>query len=229
MSISFTLGYIAEYVGGTLLGDADRQITSPESIDLAGEGQIAFAEKGPALNAIAKTKATAVLVPMGVQLASLNLIQVENPRLAFAKALNLFKPPSGIPAGIHPKAVIGDQCSIGDNVAIAAGVALGNGVCVGDRVILHPNVTVGDNVTIGDDTTVFPNAAILERSRIGRRVIIHAGTVVGSDGFGFVFHGGRHQKIPQIGIVQIDDDVEIGANNTIDRATLGKTWIKTGV
>ena len=229
MNPSLTLGYIADYVNGTLVGDADCPISGPQSIYEAGEGQIAFAEKGAALKALDLTKAAAVLVPMGTLFPGLNLVQVENPRLAFSKVLTLFSPSSHIPAGIHSSAVIGSQCSMGKDVAIAAGVVVGNGVTMGDRVVLHPNVAVGDNVTIGDDTVVFPNAVVLERCRIGCRVVIHAGTVIGSDGFGFVFHGGRQHKIPQIGIVQIDDDVEIGANCTIDRATMGKTWIKSGV
>ncbi len=229
MNPSFSLGYIADYVNGTLVGDADCAISGPQSIYQAGEGQIAFAEKGAALKALAQTKAAAVLVPMNTLFPALNLVQVENPRLAFAKILNLFNPSRQIPAGIHSSAVIGSPCNMGKDVAIAAGVVVGNGVTLGDRVVLHPNVTVGDYVTIGDDSIIYPNVAVLERCRIGCRVIIHAGTIIGSDGFGFVFDSGRHHKIPQIGIVQIDDDVEIGANCTIDRATMGKTWIKAGV
>ena len=158
-----------------------------------------------------------------------NLIQVDNPRVAFAKMLNHFNPATGPTPGIDPKAVVGSDCTIGTGVAVAAGAVIGNHVTIGDGVVLHPNVVVGDNVTIGEKTIIYPNASILERCVIGCRVIIHAGSVIGSDGFGFVFDQGRHRKIPQIGIVQIDDDVEIGANNTIDRATIGKTWIKTGV
>jgi len=228
MSKSITVGTIAEYVEGILAGDPDCLVTAPNSIDQAVNGQIAFAEKGAALKALAKTQASAVLVPKGVQAAAVNLIQVDNPRLSFAKVLHLFIPSSSIPIGIHPSAVIGQGCRIGNDAAVGPGVVVGSGAAIGERVVLHPNVTVGDNVRIGDDTVIYPNAAILERSRIGQRVIIHAGTVIGSDGYGFVFDGGRHHKIPQIGIVQIDDDVEIGANTTIDRATLGKTWIKTG-
>ena len=229
MHPTLTLGYIADYVNGALIGDADCRITGPQSLDQAQDGQIAFAEKGAALKALAQTKAAAVLVPMNTSFPALNLVQVENPRLAFVKILNLFNPSRSIAAGIHPNAIIGDRCTIGAQVCIAAGVVIGNGVAIGDRTVLHPNVSVGDGVVIGDDSVIFPNAAVLERCRIGRRVIIHAGSVIGSDGFGFVFDSGRHHKIPQIGIVQIDDDVEIGANNTIDRATMGKTWIKSGV
>ena len=157
------------------------------------------------------------------------MIQVENPRLAFAIAVGHLYPAFKAKPGIHPSAVVGQGCSIGEGVSIAAGVVLGDGVTLAKGVILHPNVVIGAHVFIGDQTIIHPNASVLEGCRIGRRVIIHAGTVIGSDGFGFVYDQGRYYKMPQIGIVQIDDDVEIGANNTIDRGTLGKTWIKTGV
>jgi UDP-3-O-[3-hydroxymyristoyl] glucosamine N-acyltransferase len=153
---------------------------------------------------------------------------VDNPRLAFATVLELLFPLSRPVPGIHPGATVGKQCALGKEVALAAGVVLGDHVTLGDRVALHPNVVVGHHAHIGDDTIVYPQTTILDRCRIGCRVILHAGTVIGSDGFGFVFHQGRYRKMPQIGIVQIDDDVEIGANCAIDRATLGKTWIKSG-
>lgn len=118
---------------------------------------------------------------------------------------------------------------MGKGVAVAAGVVVGDHVTIGDGVVLHPNCVIGDKVSIGEETIVYPNTSILERCVVGARVIIHSGSAIGSDGYGFVFDNGRHRKIPQIGIVRIDDDVEIGANNTIDRATMGQTWIKTGV
>jgi len=168
-------------------------------------------------------------VPRGFTEASIHLIQVDNPRVAFARVLAHFNPATGPAPGVHPAAVMGKNCRIGNDVAVAAGVVVGDEVTLGDRVVLHPNAVIGDRATIGDDSTIYPNVSILERCIVGSRVIVHTGSVIGSDGFGFVFADGRHQKIPQIGFVQIDDDVEIGANNTIDRATMGKTWIKTGV
>jgi UDP-3-O-[3-hydroxymyristoyl] glucosamine N-acyltransferase len=223
-----TLGQIAEWVAGELTGNPDCAITGAGPLDAAGEGQISFAEKGSKLKRIASTKAAAVIVPRGHAQPGINLIQVDNPRLAFATVLSHLYPPTRPDAGIHPSAVIGKGCTIGNDVAVAANVVLGDNVIVGDRTILDSNAVIGDGVSIGEDTRIYPNVFVGERCRIGRRVIIQAGTVIGSDGFGFVFDQGRHHKMPQVGIVQIDDDVEIGANNTIDRATLGKTWIKTG-
>ncbi len=178
---------------------------------------------------MAETKAAAVIVPEGFHQPNVNLIQVDKPRLAFAQTLKLLYPSAEPHESVHATAVIGERCRIGRHVSIAAGVVLGDDVTLGDRVVLHPNVVIGNQVAIGDDTMVCPNVSILERCRIGCRVVIQAGTVIGSDGFGFVFDQGRYHKMPQVGIVQIDDDVEIGANNTIDRATMGKTWLKTGI
>ncbi|RJQ76865.1 MAG: UDP-3-O-(3-hydroxymyristoyl)glucosamine N-acyltransferase [Desulfobacteraceae bacterium] len=220
---------IAQWVGGELLGDPDCVIEGAGPIDAADAHQITFAEKGPGLKRIALTQAAALLVPREFSDASRNLIRVDNPRLAFARVLEKFHPAKQPPAGIHPTAVVGEGCMFGRHVSIGPGAVLGARIILGHNTIIHPLVVVGDDVVIGDDSVVYPHVSILERCSIGRRVIIHAGTVIGSDGYGFVQDGGRHHKIPQLGIVQIDDDVEIGASNTIDRASFGKTWIKTGV
>jgi UDP-3-O-[3-hydroxymyristoyl] glucosamine N-acyltransferase len=223
-----TLGQIAEWVAGQLSGDPDCVITGAGPLDSAGEAQISFAEKGKGLKKIAASKAAAVIVPRGHSQPEMNIIQVDNPRMAFATLLTRLYPPSRPEAGIHPSAVIGKRCVIGKDAAIAANAVLGDEVIVGDRAVIDSNVVIGDRVRIGDDTRIYPNVFVGERCLIGSRVIIQAGAVIGSDGFGFVFDQGRHHKMPQVGIVQIDDDVEIGANTTIDRATLGKTWLKTG-
>jgi UDP-3-O-[3-hydroxymyristoyl] glucosamine N-acyltransferase len=226
--MSINLSQIAKLLSGELIGDSECIITGIGPIEQAVEGQISFAEKG-SLKHLAQSEASAVIVPRDFTDSPLNLIQVDNPRVAFAKMLHHFNPATGPAPGFDPKAVVGTDCTIGKGVAVAAGAVIGNHVTIGDRVVLHPNVVVCDNVTIGEETIVYPNASILERCVLGCRVIIHAGSVIGSDGFGFVFDNGRHRKIPQIGIVQIDDDVEIGANSAIDRGTIDKTWIKSGV
>jgi UDP-3-O-[3-hydroxymyristoyl] glucosamine N-acyltransferase len=227
--MSFLLSEIAQWVNGELIGDPECEIEDAGPIDTAGAHQITFAEKGPSLKRVASTRAEAVLVPREFADAAVNLIRVSNPRLAFATVLEKFHPTKRPAPGIHPSAVLGEGCRTGNQVSIGPGVVLGDRVVLGNNVVLHPLVVIGDDVVIDDQTTVHPHAVILERCRIGRRVIIHAGTVIGSDGYGFVQDAGRHYKIPQIGIVQIDDDVEIGANNTIDRASFGKTWVQTGV
>lgn len=227
--MSTTLSQIAEFLDGKLIGDPSGIITGVGSINDATEGQITFAEKGAGLKYIGRTKASAVIVPEGFTDSPLQLIQVKNPRVAFAKVLTLFDPSSVPQPGVHATAVIGKKVAIGNDACIGAGVVVGDEVRLGDRVVLHPNVVIGDKAAIGDDSIIYPNVSVLERCRLGCRVIVHSGSVIGSDGYGFVLDEGRHRKIPQIGIVQIDDDVEIGANNTIDRGTMGKTWIKSGV
>jgi UDP-3-O-[3-hydroxymyristoyl] glucosamine N-acyltransferase len=229
MPTSMTLQQIAQAVGGRWIGAPDTVITGAGPLDGAGEADITFAEKGPALKQIAQSRAAAVLVPLDFTEGSKNMIQVKNPRLAFAIILALFNPLKRPMPGIHPSVVMGSGCHVGQGVSIGAGTVLGERVTIGDGVALHPLVAIGDDVVIGNDTIIYPHVAILERCRVGQRVIIHAGTVIGSDGFGFVQDGGRHCKIAQTGIVRIDDDVELGAGNTIDRATFGETWIQTGV
>ncbi|MDA8137394.1 MAG: UDP-3-O-(3-hydroxymyristoyl)glucosamine N-acyltransferase [Desulfobacteraceae bacterium] len=224
-----TLAQLAQMVGGQLAGDAGILIEDAAPIDHAERIHITFAEKGPSLKRIPQTKAGAILVPIGHHEEDRNLIQVKNPRLAYAKILEYFHPQRLPAPGIHPSAVVGDGCTLGSNVSIGAGAVIGDRVTLAEGVVLYPLVVLGDDVSIGDHTVIYPHVTILEHCRVGRRCIIHAGTVIGSDGFGFVQDGGRHHKIPQIGIVQIDDDVEIGANNTIDRAGYGTTWVQSGV
>jgi UDP-3-O-[3-hydroxymyristoyl] glucosamine N-acyltransferase len=227
--MAFLLKEIVQWVHGELLGDPECLIEGAGPIDTAEANQITFAEKGPGLKRVARTRAAAVLVPPDHSDPARNLIRVKNPRLAFSLVLKEFHPLKRPPAGIHQTAVIGEGCAFGQQISIGPGVVLGNRVLIGDRVVLHPLVVLGDDVVIGDDSIVYPHVSILDGSIIGCRVIIHAGTVIGSDGYGFVQDGGRHHKIAQIGCVQIDDDVEIGASNTIDRAAFGKTWVQAGV
>lgn len=229
MPTSMTLQAIADQVAGRVVGDPDTIITGVGPLESAVQGDITFAEKGPSLQKIADSRATGFLVPSDFSDPSRNLVQVKNPRLAFATILSVFHPQKRPAPGIHPTAVIGDGCRLGKGVCIGAGTVIGERVSIGDGVWLHPLVAIGDDVVIGDDTIIYPHTAVLERCRIGARVIIHAGTVIGSDGYGFVQDGGLHHKIAQTGIVRIDDDVELGAGNTIDRATFGETWIQTGV
>lgn len=220
---------IAELVGGQIIGDPDCFIEDARPLEFAENKHITFAEKGPSLKRIDQSGAAAVLVPNSVSKSSKPLVQVSNPRLAFAKVLGMFHPMRRPASGIHPSAVIGNGCQIDEMASVAAGAVLGDGVIIGRNAVIHPLVVLGDHVTIGDETVLYPHVTVLERCLIGQRTIIHSGTVIGSDGFGFVQDGGRHHKIPQTGIVRIDDDVEIGANNTIDRAGFGTTWIKSGV
>jgi UDP-3-O-[3-hydroxymyristoyl] glucosamine N-acyltransferase len=154
---------------------------------------------------------------------------VANPKAAFARVLWLYHPPRKVPAGVHPSAVIGEEVELGAEVAIGPFVVIGNRVRVGDRVILGAGCVISDRCVVEEDTVFHSHVTLYEGTQVGKRVIIHAGAVLGSDGFGYVAEGGEQIKIPQVGVVIIGDDVEIGANACIDRATLGRTVIRRGV
>ncbi|MGD8949985.1 MAG: UDP-3-O-(3-hydroxymyristoyl)glucosamine N-acyltransferase [Desulfobacterales bacterium] len=220
---------LAEHVGGHVKGDGDKIIRGVAPFETAAADEITFADGPKFIKRLHQCTADAVIVPEETDDETSNLLQVANPKAAFARIIALFHPPLVSFKGISERAVIGERFRGGEGIAIAPSVTIGNDVCIGDRVILYPGVVLGDEVTIGNDTIVHPNVTILDRCRIGSRVIIQAGTVIGSDGYGFAPEGGKHVKIPHLGIVQVDDDVEIGAVNTIDRATFGKTWIQKGV
>jgi UDP-3-O-[3-hydroxymyristoyl] glucosamine N-acyltransferase len=224
-----TLGEIAEIVHGQVAGDKNREIIGVAPYEAAGEHEITFAAETKFLKQLDTSKAGALIVPLNCTSAAKDLILAENPKAVFAKVMALFYPPAEPDMCISDRANLGEAFSCGRDVSIAPFVSIGRRVTVGDRVIIHPNVFIGDDVSIGDEVVIEPNAAVLARCVIGSRVIIHAGSVIGSDGFGFVSDGGRYIKIPQTGNVVIEDDVEIGANNTIDRATFGSTWIQRGV
>lgn len=224
-----SLARIAEMVNGVVVGDPARLITHAAPFDAAKADAITLAAEERYLKNIDRTAAGAVIVPRGVDGGKKDLIRVDNPRLAFAVAMtHFFKQPAPAP-GVSPRAVVGPGFASGGDVSIGPGAVIGADVTMGDRVVVHPGVFVGDAVSLGSDVTLMPHVTVLERCRIGSRVRIQAGTVIGSDGFGFAPDGQRYFKIPQTGIVVIEDDVEIGANNTIDRATFGQTLIRQGV
>jgi len=223
------LSEIAKLVDGSVKGDLQKKILGVAPFEHATDDDLTFVDSVKLIKKINETKAGAIIVPMDVEAASNSIVQVENPRVAFAKIMNLFYPASKPKSEISTSTYIGEKLICGKEVSIAPFVVIGNNVIIGDGVILHSGVFIGDNVKIGNNTLIYPNVTILERCIIGNRVIIHAGSVIGSDGLGFAPEGKKYYKIPQTGIVQIDDDVEIGAVNTIDRATFSKTWICRGV
>jgi UDP-3-O-[3-hydroxymyristoyl] glucosamine N-acyltransferase len=227
--MELSLARIAEVVNGEVKGDKNINICGVAPFDDAAGDEITFAGHAKFLKKIDKTNAGAIIVPRDFQASTKNILQVDNPQLAFAMVLNLFHPPLKPESGISSFSYIGNNFLCGREASIAPFVVIGNNVTVGHRIALSPHVVIGDDVVIGNDVRIYPNVTILERCTIGNRVIIHAGTVIGSDGFGFAPDGKKYYKIPHTGMVQIDDDVEIGAGNTIDRATFGKTWIKSGV
>jgi len=225
-----SLAELSEAIDGEIQGDSHKIVRGIAPFDEAGIDDITFADSPKILKRISETHAGAIIVPkIFQQEVSANLIKADNPRLAFAKIMNLCFPASRPFENISHKASIGQNVSFGKDVCLGPFAVIEDNVTIGSRVTIHPHVVVGNGVSIGDDVEIYPNVTILDRCIIGHRSIIHAGTVIGSDGYGFVPDGEKHYKIPQLGIVQIGDDVEIGACNTIDRATFGKTWIKQGV
>jgi UDP-3-O-[3-hydroxymyristoyl] glucosamine N-acyltransferase len=224
----FTLAALAERLGGRAEGDAGLAIVGATGLAEAGPGDVTFVEAARGLDAAAASAAGAVLLPPGLDLPGRNLIRVANPRLAFAETLALFHPVQRPPAGVHPSAVVENGAEIDPTASVGALCFVGAGARIGARAVLHPRVYVGPGAAIGDDALLHPGATVLERVVLGARVVLHAGAVIGSDGFSYVFDGRGHRKIPQVGTVEIGDDVEIGACATVDRATVGVTRIGRG-
>ncbi|MBA3543203.1 MAG: UDP-3-O-(3-hydroxymyristoyl)glucosamine N-acyltransferase [Chthoniobacterales bacterium] len=229
--MNLKLQELAKMCGGSIAGEAGCEITGAASLAEATPGEITFYGNPRYLAAFRKTRASAAFVPLDFeeQIVS-SQIRVEDPTKAFEQVVLRFAPrPITFPAGVHPSAVIAPEASLGKDVSIGACVVVEAGSRIGDGTRLGAHSYIGHETTIGSGCLIYPNVTIRERTRIGERVIIHSGTVIGSDGFGFEMAAGGHKKVPQIGIVQIDNDVEIGANTTIDRARFGRTWIQEGV
>ncbi|MEK7236569.1 MAG: UDP-3-O-(3-hydroxymyristoyl)glucosamine N-acyltransferase [Nitrospirota bacterium] len=223
-----TLAQIHDVVGGELVGSPQASVTSLASFEEAGPNDLTFVTGDRMLKTSGPTRAGALLAHRRLAEIANPHIVVANPTLAFAQAATSFFCPVTPPRGIDAAVVRGIDTRVGPDVSIWPGVTLGDRVRIGARVTLYPGVFVGADTTIGDDTLLYPNVVVREDCTIGARVIIHSGTVIGSDGFGYVQDQGRHYKIPQLGGVTIEDDVELGANVTVDRATLGQTLIKQG-
>jgi UDP-3-O-[3-hydroxymyristoyl] glucosamine N-acyltransferase len=223
-----TLGELADFLEGELKGPAHLVIEGIAAIDQATPRDISFISQGRYVQWAEQSRAAAFIV--GRQWADLPrpLIIVSHPYLAYARVAALFAPPPRRFPGLSPLAVVGRDVAMGQDVSVAPLVYIGDGVRLGDRVTLMPGCVIGPEVEIGADTWLFPNVTVLEHCRLGARVIIHSGTVIGSDGFGFVPTPSGNLKIPQLGRVVIEDEVEIGANCTIDRAALGETRVAAG-
>jgi len=223
-----TLNDLAQMLGGTVTGDGKTVIRAVNGIKEAGPGDVTFLANSKYAPLLASTKASAVILAEGAA-APLPAILVRNPDLAFAKVAEhlsggAYRPP----AGVHPAAIVAAGAVLGKNVSIGAGTVVEDGATIGDNAVLYAQVYVGRGTVIGPDALLYPQVVVREKCRVGARVILHSGTVVGSDGFGYATDGGVHHKIPQVGIVEIEDDVEIGANVAIDRARFGRTVIGRG-
>jgi UDP-3-O-[3-hydroxymyristoyl] glucosamine N-acyltransferase len=218
-----TLKEIAKLINGDIL------IKGASGIREAVEGDITFLANSKYSSLMDKTRAAAIITSSDAQGTTKPIILTQNPSLAFVKIISMFTPDdAGHPSGIDYTAVIGKNVSLGKDVTIGAYSVIGDNVTIGDNVIIYAGCYIGHHTKIGSQTLIYPHVSIRERISVGRGVIIHSGAVIGSDGFGFITIKGAHHKIPQVGTVQIDDDVEIGANVTIDRSRFGKTVIGRG-
>jgi UDP-3-O-[3-hydroxymyristoyl] glucosamine N-acyltransferase len=224
----FRLSDLADRIGARLVGDGDRVVAGIAPIEEAGPGQVTFLAN-PKYTRFAKdSKAAAIIAKEVVLGARTAFLLSDNPYFAFACAMEAFHPPARPVPGTSDKAVIDPSARLGRDVAVAPFVVIQEGTEVGDRTALFPGVYVGKGVSIGPDCLVYPNVVLYHGVKVGSRVILHAGCVIGSDGFGFAPTTEGFRKIPQVGMVEIEDDVEIGANTTIDRAALGITRICRG-
>jgi UDP-3-O-[3-hydroxymyristoyl] glucosamine N-acyltransferase len=227
-STTFTLAQVQQLVGGTLHGNGNHPLLSLASLNEATPQALAFIINDKAANVPGGIKAGALLVHRHFPEIDVPQIVVPNPLLAFAQVAQKFFVRPAVPRGVAMEVTKGTDVTIGADPSIWPFVTLGDRVKIGARVTLYPGVFVGADSSIGDDSVLYPNVVVREGCSVGARVIIHSGTVIGADGFGYVQHQGRHHKIPQLGGVTIEDDVELGANIAIDRATLGQTLIKQG-
>jgi len=229
--VSFTLQEIADFCGGELHGDPALKISGAASLSEAVPGEVSFYADPRYRLRLKKTRASAVFVTCDFsEKTAAAQIRVANPSKAFEQVVFKLAPkPILFPPGIHSTAIVDPSARIGREVSIQPHTVVEANALIGDKTVIGAGCYVGHESVLGDSCLIYPNVTIRERTRIGARVIIHSGAVIGADGFGFESLEGRYQKIPQIGIVQIDDDVEIGANTTIDRARFGRTWIQEGV
>jgi UDP-3-O-[3-hydroxymyristoyl] glucosamine N-acyltransferase len=240
---SMTVGEIARLLDAQVLGDPATLITGVAGLDATAPGTISFIEDEKLLAVAMSSSAAAIIAPESMwdtlepevtrpaqrgEKGRKPMVFTGNPRLAFAKVMEFMQPVSLPEKGVHPTAIIEKDAHIGVGVTIREGCYVGHHAHIGDGAILYPHVVVGDGAQIGDATVLFPSVVLYHHVHIGKRVRIHSGTVIGGDGFGYVSDGKEHHKVPQVGTVIIEDDVEIGANVTIDRATMGATRIGEG-
>ena len=227
--MEMTLKEIARILDGTVIGRDDVIIKNIMSIEEANEGDLTFIANKKYLKKMKLTQASAILVPPQTVAESKNLIVVADPYASMGKLLMIFFPVEHGHKGISKDAYIEDGAIVSPEAHVFPKAFISHGVKIDKGAVIYPGVYIGHNVAVGENSIIYANVTVYHSCIIGKRVILHSGVVVGADGFGFANPGRDNNKIPQVGFVQIDDDVEIGANSTIDRATMGKTWIQRNV
>lgn len=222
-----SLNDIAARLGGDVLGDGETRVSQVATLASATAGQISFLTNPKYRSQLVETRASAVIVPpASADATELPRIVADNAYAYYARLTALLNPAAVLPLGIDPLASVASE--VPASVSIAAGVRIGQGVVLGEGVVIHPNCVIGDGVSIGVGSVIYPNVTIYAGCSLGNNAIIHSGTVIGADGFGFAPDRGTWVKIPQIGAVRIGNDVEIGANTTVDRGALDDTVIEDG-
>jgi UDP-3-O-[3-hydroxymyristoyl] glucosamine N-acyltransferase len=225
---SVSIGEIVDFVGGHYAGDRNRHVTAVAPLAEAQAEHLSFLSNRKYAAQLAETKAGAILVPQNLEGDDERWIRVDDPYFAVARIMTRWFSARPMPKGVSPLASVASSARLGTNVAVGPFTTIGDNVVIGNNVTIFQGVSIEAGSTLGDDSIIYPNVVIYDGMRIGRRCIIHAGVIIGSDGYGFAMHDGKHHKIPQVGIVRIEDDVEIGAGTTIDRAALGETVIGEG-
>jgi UDP-3-O-[3-hydroxymyristoyl] glucosamine N-acyltransferase len=223
-----TAAQIAARIDGHVIGDASLELTGFAAAEGAKPGDLTFAENEIYFERAEQSAASAILVDGEFRSERKTLIRAANARIAFAKVLPIFFPEPVFAAGVHPTAVVSPSAQVDASSHIGPHCIVGDGAKVGPRSVLQGGNHVGSECVLGGDVRLFPNVVLYPRTQVGCRVRVHSGAIIGSDGFGYVFDGGMHRKIPQVGFVIIHDDVEIGANVTIDCGALGPTVIGKG-
>jgi UDP-3-O-[3-hydroxymyristoyl] glucosamine N-acyltransferase len=219
---------LASLVDGEIFGDHNLEITGVSGISEAGEGDITFIAAKRFIKELSQCRASCIIVKEPIEGLGITQLKVSNPYFAFAKLLGHFYVKPLRPLGINKDAFVSDKAQIGEDVSVFPYAYISDGVSIGKGSVIYPYVCIGENSSVGAECILYPNVTLREGVTIGNRVIIHAGSVIGSDGFGYVFEEGRYHKIPQVGGVIIEDDVEIGSNSVVDRATTGNTIIGKG-
>lgn len=227
--VTKTLSEIAFFLGGRIVGNSDAAIRRIRAIDEAGEGDLTFLANPKYRKNLETTGASAILVAPETSCPGKNLLIVDEPYVALGRLLALFHPEDRQEAGVSAKACIEAGAQVSPEAVVYPGVHVCRGARVEREAVLYPGVFIGQDAVVGEASILYPRVTLYRRCLIGRRVVVHAGAVIGTDGFGYARPGKENLKIPQVGYVQIDDDVEIGANTTIDRGTLGRTWVQRGV
>jgi UDP-3-O-[3-hydroxymyristoyl] glucosamine N-acyltransferase len=225
----FKLRELARLLDCPLEGDGETEITGVAGLENAGPGDLVFLSEAKRRPALEACRASAAIIPAGESFARMPVLKSANPHLTFIRATELFFSPYRPAPGIHPTAAVSASARVGKNAAVGALSVVGDDVDIGEGAVIFPLVSIYPRVRIGAGTVIHSQVSIREDVRLGERVIIHNGVVIGADGFGYVRNpDGTHRKIPHKGTVVIEDDVEVGANSTIDRAALGETVIRRG-